>query len=775
MAEQTNTIEFEFKGAKTLKQELREANTLLQQMVASGKASEEQIAAQTAKVAGLKDSIDDTNDAVGALTGAGKFQAFGKSISAVAGGFSALSGAVALAGGESEDLQKTMVKLQAALAISQGLSQIEDLGNAFGNVKKVAGTAFDTIKSAGSKAFGSLKSAIISTGIGALVVGLGLVVANFDAIKTAIMRAIPGLETFANFMGKIITAVTDFVGITSAQDRAMEANIKTRDKQIESIDFEIQKAKLAGNEKKALQLEEKKLLAELSKARSQYTLEANADNAKQVRDLKHSLELKKLEQKKFDQEEKDKQTAKNKEAADKRKEEAARIKKEKEAADKSEDDRQKAALKQQQAFQDERTLLEIKDENERSKKALELKQLRQREELDLEIKGYEDRKEKLTAEEKETLEALQATRVELIKTQAAQTEQLKDDIAEKEKEKQKEKDDKAFQDAQDNADKLATLEQTALDKRFAEGLITQEEYEKQSEDLELKTLQDKLALYKQYGKDTTDIESQIFAMLAKKRTEDVDDTKQKEEEKKKARQESLQAGLEFAANTANQLLDLEKSRLEAQLSNQNLSEAERERIAKESFEKQKKLQYALAVIDAAKTTTSILAQYPKFDGGIAMFAALATTAITLAISLSKIAATKYVSPNSDKKDAKLQGSKFQEGGLLMGPPHSEGGIQTNLGELEGGEFVINKQATKDNFKLLKAINDNKLAKLDFNIPYTANNFDSKRIQAMSDILMEQQGALIAMANAPAMKAYVVASDMSSQQEADKRISDLARL
>lgn len=773
MAEQTNTIEFEFKGAKTLKQELREANDLLQKMVASGQASSDQIAAQTARVAELKDTLDDTNDAVGALTGAGKFQAFGKSISAIAGGFSALSGAVSLVGGESEDLQKTMVKLQAALAISQGLSQIEDLGNAFGNVKKVAAGAFDTIKSAGSKAFGSLKSAIISTGIGALVVGLGLVVANFDAIKKAIMKAIPGLETFANFMGKIITAVTDFVGITSAQDRAMESNIKTRDKQIESIDFEIQKAKLAGNQKKVLQLEEKKLLAELSKARSQYTLDSNSENAKQVRDLKRSLELKKLEQQKFDKEEKQKADEKSKEAAQKRKDEAARIKKEKEAADKSENDRQKALTKQQQALQDERTLLEIEDENERSKKALELKQLRQTEELDAEIKGYEDRKTKLTAEEKQTLEALQTTREELLKTQASQTEKLLDDIAEKEKQKQKEKDDAAFQLAEDNADKLATIEQAKLDKRFAEGLITQEEYEKESYELELQALNDKLELYKQYGKDTTDIEAEIFAMMAEKRAEDVEDTKKTEEEKLKARQESLQAGLDFAANTANQLLDLEKSRLEAQLANENLTEAERERIAKESFEKQKKLQYALAVIDAAKTTTSILAQYPKFDGGIAMFAALATTAITLAVSLAKISATKYVSPNSDKKDAKLEGSKFQEGGLLVGPSHSEGGIQTNLGELEGGEFVINKEATKNNFKLLTEINKKKIAQ--FDNQFAPNSFDQVRIQAISDILVEQQSGLMAMANAPALKAYVVATDMTSQQEKDKRISDLARL
>lgn len=45
----------------------------------------------------------------------------------VAAGFSVVQGATALFGAESEDLQKTLIKLNAVMAISQGLQQIQDL------------------------------------------------------------------------------------------------------------------------------------------------------------------------------------------------------------------------------------------------------------------------------------------------------------------------------------------------------------------------------------------------------------------------------------------------------------------------------------------------------------------------------------------------------------------------------------------------------------------------------------------------------------------------
>jgi hypothetical protein len=82
---------------------------------------------------------------------------------------------MALVGSESEDVQKSLLKVQGALALSQGLSQIGDLGKAFDELKIVAVNAFR-----------SIKAAIGSTGIGLLVVALGTIVAYWDDIKAAV-------------------------------------------------------------------------------------------------------------------------------------------------------------------------------------------------------------------------------------------------------------------------------------------------------------------------------------------------------------------------------------------------------------------------------------------------------------------------------------------------------------------------------------------------------------------------------------------------------------
>jgi len=72
---------------------------------------------------------------------------------------------------------------------------------------------------------GALKAfrlALVATGIGAIVVGLGLLIANFDKVKKAVMNLIPGLSAVGDFLGALFDAVTDFIGITSDATRALD-------------------------------------------------------------------------------------------------------------------------------------------------------------------------------------------------------------------------------------------------------------------------------------------------------------------------------------------------------------------------------------------------------------------------------------------------------------------------------------------------------------------------------------------------------------------------
>jgi len=49
-----------------------------------------------------------------------------------------------------------------------------------------------------------LRIALISTGIGAIVVGIGLLIANFDKVKKAVLNFIPGLSAVADIFGDLV-------------------------------------------------------------------------------------------------------------------------------------------------------------------------------------------------------------------------------------------------------------------------------------------------------------------------------------------------------------------------------------------------------------------------------------------------------------------------------------------------------------------------------------------------------------------------------------------
>jgi hypothetical protein len=111
------------------------------------------------------------------------------------------------------------------MALSQGLNSVLEARDSFKNLGAV-------VRDVGTKAFGSLRSAIISTGIGALVIAVGLLVANFDKVKKVVLDLIPGLASVGTFISNIVNSVTDFVGVTSKASRELEKFNKLTDQQL---------------------------------------------------------------------------------------------------------------------------------------------------------------------------------------------------------------------------------------------------------------------------------------------------------------------------------------------------------------------------------------------------------------------------------------------------------------------------------------------------------------------------------------------------------------
>lgn len=93
-------------------------------------------------------------------------------------------------------------------------------------------------------------------------------------------------------------------------------------------------------------------------------------------------------------------------------------------------------------------------------------------------------------------------------------------------------------------------------------------------------------------------------------------------------------GLQAGQQVAELLFSFKKKKLKE-------GTAEAEKAARQEFAVQKAFNLGMAVIDGAKAITSILAQYPKFDGGFAMAAALASAGIASAVNIGKIASATF--------------------------------------------------------------------------------------------------------------------------------------
>jgi hypothetical protein len=179
-------------SVKGLKTELRELTKQLGTLE-QGTDAFDKAAARAGK---LKEQIRGVNDAIENADPEKKFAPFARTVQGLAGGFAAAQGAMALFGSESEDLEKTLVKVQGAMALSQGLNSLIEFKNDFKDLGNII------VKNV-VKAFTTLRGAMIATGIGALVVTLGTLIANWKEFSKAITDAFPGFKVVTDFFSNI--------------------------------------------------------------------------------------------------------------------------------------------------------------------------------------------------------------------------------------------------------------------------------------------------------------------------------------------------------------------------------------------------------------------------------------------------------------------------------------------------------------------------------------------------------------------------------------------
>jgi len=248
-------------------------------------------ATEAAKKAGeLKDKIADAKALTDAFNPDAKFKSLTASLSGVAGGFAAVQGGMALIGVESKDVEATLLKVQSAMALSSGLQAVGESIDSFKQLGAVvqSSTAFkklDTLATAAATvvqrlfssavnttavSFNVLKTAIVTTGIGALVVGLGYLVSKMNDSSDATKELTEEQKRYNRELEYGKTLTEDAAKSIDYNTQIELANAKKRgdsDKELTKIKVEGANAKIKSNTDeinniRATQTEEYNLTAE---------------------------------------------------------------------------------------------------------------------------------------------------------------------------------------------------------------------------------------------------------------------------------------------------------------------------------------------------------------------------------------------------------------------------------------------------------------------------------------------------------------------------------
>jgi hypothetical protein len=356
-------------SVKSFKTELRDAEqSLIKIQGQFGETSKEALAAAK-NVAVMRDRMKDAREVSDLFDPGAKFQAFGNVVRSVAGGFSALTGTMALFGAENKEIEKSLLKVQAALAITEGVNTLVDATKDFKRLNALiqqsaifqkANAAATMLASGAMKLFGvsvntttfafkALKAAIVATGIGVLVIAIGFLVEKLMSLGDAADAAAKAQERLKIETDRLNESLQNQLGLSDRLAKENIAAAKARGASLEEI------TKL---ERKAI--EDRIYIAEVAAADAKMKGLNQQKADEELQKEKQALRL-------FDYDQQAQNLAKQKELQDKAATEAkARAEKLRETT-KERLQGERTANEELQKLRDENRLAEIKNEDERAR------------------------------------------------------------------------------------------------------------------------------------------------------------------------------------------------------------------------------------------------------------------------------------------------------------------------------------------------------------------------------------------------------------------------
>ena len=162
---------------QSMKAELKDLKNKLQELEDQGKDNTKEFEQMAIRAGQLSDQIGDTAARIRALADDSKYiKAVSQAIGAMASAYSIAQGASALFGQENKEVEKALLKVNAAMAIANGIQQINEVLQKQSTLATVANTGAQKLYTlAVGESTGALRLfriALVATGIGALIVGI---------------------------------------------------------------------------------------------------------------------------------------------------------------------------------------------------------------------------------------------------------------------------------------------------------------------------------------------------------------------------------------------------------------------------------------------------------------------------------------------------------------------------------------------------------------------------------------------------------------------------
>lgn len=616
----------------------------------------------------LRDDLRGLGEEVSRLRdGAAGMQAALQLGGTIVAGYSVAQGTMAMFGVESERLMETMVKLQSATAVLNGIQQIhanlEKESFLMLRARAVQTKVLTALTAAYSVAVGTssgalklFRLALISTGIGAIVVALGLLIANFDKVTGAVKSVANWFTNLGEktklvlslifpFIGaiRLIVAALESLGIIDSEesaqatrmaaakqkalqeetaarrkmvDEALADNRRLRESINSNYDFEIAKAKAAGKDVYDLEKEKRAEMRKTLEAQIlllEESLKLNANNVTAMMQIIKDMAAVRSAITENEQQEEinaiQRSTENRKKAADKRKE-----------IEKKQADETAKTLERERLLRDY-FIASIGDENIQKLTKLQEAHKREREEL---VKKYGEDTELIKQLESNQVSEIAALKKEF--SDAANAKEIEDN---KKLLQARNRDDKAALEA-----RLLQIQNDFEAEMEVKALLAEIERDIALQNTEL-TENEKLLIREKYNSD-------IRALEKETSDKNIELAKQEREQLEQIYNQGLTA-LKAVTDAvfANKLAKVEKG-----------SKEELE-IQKKQFKVNKAMQLSAAVIDGFKSITASLAQAPIAIGPVpnpAGIASLAFATATSAANIAKIASTRFDGGNATAPD-----------------------------------------------------------------------------------------------------------------------------